>query len=82
MIKGGTIVVEISQGPYKRVLPNVAGMSYEQAEKQLRSQGFEVSYIYQSDILEAGYVIGYQEQQAGNELQYGAHVVLIVSSGS
>ena len=82
MIKGGTIVVEISQGPYKRVLPNVAGMSYEQAEKQLRSQGFEVSYIYQSDILESGYVIGYQEQQAGNELQYGAHVVLIVSSGS
>ncbi len=82
MIKGGTIVVEISQGPYKRVLPNVAGMSYEQAEKQLRSQGFEVSYIYQSDILEAGYVIGYQEQQAGNELQSGAHVVLIVSSGS
>mgnify|MGYP002600486652 FL=1 len=82
MIKGGTIVVEISQGPYKRILPNVAGMSYEQAEKQLRTQGFEVSYIYQSDILESGYVIGYLEQQAGNELQYGAHVVLIVSSGS
>ena len=36
MIKGGTIAVEISQGPYKRVLPNVAGMSYEQAEKQLK----------------------------------------------
>ena len=81
MIKGGTILVEISQGPYKRILPNVAGMSYEQAEKQLREQGFEVSYVYQSDSLEAGYVIGYQDQQAGNELQYGAHIVLIVSSG-
>ena len=82
MIKGGTIVVEISQGPYKRILPNVAGMSYEQAEKQLRAQGFDVSYIYQSDVLESGYVIGYQDQSAGNELQYGAHIVLIVSSGS
>ncbi len=82
MIKGGTIVVEISQGPYKRILPNVAGMSYEQAEKQLRAQGFDVSYIYQSDVLEFGYVIGYQDQSAGNELQYGAHIVLIVSSGS
>ena len=57
-------------------------MSYVQAEKQLRAQGFDVSYIYQSDVLESGYVIGYQDQSAGNELQYGAHIVLIVSSGS
>lgn len=82
MIKGGTIVVEVSQGPYKRILPNVEGRTYEQAEKQLRSQGFEVSCIYQSNSLKAGYVIGYQDQQAGAELQYGAHIVLLVSSGS
>ncbi len=80
MKKGGTVVVEVSQGPYQRVLPNIAGTAYTQAEKQLREQGFDVSGVDASGLTKtSGYVVGYRDHNAGDTLQYGARVVLVVS---
>ena len=79
--KGGTIVLEVSRGPYERTLPNVTGMAYEKAEKQLKEQGFELSvqYEYDADVM-PGYVIGYSNLTSGDTLQYGASVTVLVSA--
>ena len=83
MIKGGSIVVEVSQGSYKRVLPDVRGMSFEQAFQRLKVQGFSVSGVFQSGATEtSGSVSGYENYQVGDILSYGTHVVLIISSES
>lgn len=82
MIKGGTIVVEISQGSYKRTLPDVKGMPYEMATARLEAQGFIVTKIYQaSSAIAPDDVIGYEDHQKGDILQYGAQIVLLVSDG-
>ena len=83
MIKGGSIVVEVSQGSYKSVLPDVRGMSFEQASQRLKVQGFSVSGVFQSGATEtSGSVSGYENYQVGDILSYGTHVVLIISSES
>lgn len=80
MERGDTIVVVVSKGPGQRTLPAVAGMEYSAAVRLLTEQGFEVScvFAYHAGVAD-GCVVGYQNQQAGDVLQYGAKLVLDVS---
>ena len=80
--KGGTIVVEVSKGPEYKNLPEVAGLSLADASILLSSQGFIPSKDEESSTtVPAGMVIGYKNNNAGDKVQQGATVTIVVSKG-
>lgn len=82
MYSGSVIAVNISKGPEKRALPNIAGKSLSEASLILTDAGFNPKKINQaSKEYDEGIVIGYQNHQAGDNVDYGSEVVIIVSKG-
>lgn len=82
--KGSVIAVVVSKGPKTRALPSVAGKSLAAASKQLSDCGFvpKKSQEQYSDKYDEGVVIGYEDYDEGDKLDYGTEVNLIVSKGS
>lgn len=80
MYSGSVIAVNISKGPEKRVLPNISGKSLSEVSLILTDAGFNPKKVNQSsDEYEEGIVIGYQNHQAGDEVDYGSELVIVVS---
>ena len=80
MYAGSTIAVNISKGPEKRVLPNIEGLTLSKASLILSEAKFKPKQIMQSSSeYPEGTVIGYQGYQAGELVNYGSEVVIIVS---
>ena len=80
---GHTITLYVSTGEaeIKRNVPDVDGMSLEDAKKEIENKGFKVGSVvsrYSSDIAE-GYVIS-QSPESG-EAVLGSAISLIVSKG-
>ncbi len=81
--KGVTIVVTVSKGQRNKELPVISGQSVETAVRALSSQGFIASGIYvESDSVEEGKVIGYENYNAGDLAPYGSKIIINISTGS
>lgn len=82
--KGSVIAVVVSKGPKTRALPSVEGKTLAAASKQLSDCGFvpKKSQEQYSDKYDEGVVIGYEDHEEGDKLDYGTEVNLIVSKGS
>lgn len=82
--KEGNIVVSVtvSKGPQMRELPKVEGQSLDQAAADIAAQGLNASTenAY-SDKYAEGRVIGYKNHQAGDTVEYGTNITVIVSKG-
>ncbi|MCI9576673.1 MAG: PASTA domain-containing protein [Clostridiales bacterium] len=82
MVVNGSVVVKVSQGSARRTLPEVAGLSLADACEKITAEGFTVVKIDDySDTVPAEQVIGYQTVKAGETLNYGTEVTLILSKG-
>ena len=78
----GVITVTVSRGSSKRSLAEFDGVSYEKLQEVLTASGFVPQRVDEaSEDVEAGYVLRYQDHQAGDSLDYGATVTVVVSSG-
>ena len=66
-----------------RKLPDVDNKSVNAAAKALANKGFVVNAEYQhSTTVDEGDVIGYKEYKAGDMLEHGSTVTIIVSKGT
>ena len=73
---------DCERGSSKRSLPEFDGDSYEKLQEVLTASGFVPQRVDEaSEDVEAGYVLRYQDHQAGDSLDYGATVTVVVSSG-
>ena len=82
MEEGSAITVIVSRGASKRVLPEIANLSLVEASAKVTEAGFlPVKEDAYSDTVPEGLMIGYKDMQAGDELDYGAQVILIMSKG-
>lgn len=80
---GVTIAVTISRGSQTRVLPDIENMTYEQALQALSSEHLLTNTVMElSDEVAENSVIGYQDHQAGDNVEYGSEVTIIVSLGA
>ena len=78
----GVNTATVSRGSSKRSLPEFDGVSYEKLQEVLTASGFVPQRVDEaSEDVEAGYVLRYQDHQAGDSLDYGATVTVVVSSG-
>ncbi|MDD5748671.1 MAG: PASTA domain-containing protein [Actinomycetota bacterium] len=80
--KGSSITIVVSEGPARVAVPDVGGMSLDEALKVLKSLGFEakLSQKYHKDIPE-GIIIG-SNPAAGNRITKGSIVEIFSSLGA
>lgn len=80
--ENGTVTITVSRGSAKRTLPDFTGVSYETLQKLLTENGFVPERVDEaSEDTEVGYVLRYQDHEAGDSLDYGSTVTVVVSSG-
>ena len=78
---GSVVTLTVSDGPGTAAIPDVQGATREQARSRLRRAGFEVRERPQpSDEIDEGRAIG-TRPPIGSQLEVGARVTLLVSSG-
>jgi serine/threonine-protein kinase len=79
--KGGTVELVVSQGPPPRPIPNVAGMTFDQAKKALGDVGLVAAQVERSDDEVArGRAIGTRPPW-GTSIDKGATVEVVISLG-
>ncbi len=77
-----SISVKISKGEQMRELPVIKNKSVDMVAKTLAKEGFVVNAEYQySEKVDDGNVIGYKDYKAGDKLEHGSTVTIIVSKG-
>ena len=82
MYAGSIITVNVSKGPSKRELPSIMGKSLSEASMILSEAKFKPTEVRESNNkIPAGTVIGYQDYKAGDLVDYGSEVVIVVSKG-
>ena len=81
--EGNNVVsVTVSKGPQMRELPKVEGQSLDQAAADIAAQGLNATAEQAfSDKYAEGRVIGYKNHQAGDTVEYGTNITVIVSKG-
>lgn len=82
MTAGERIVVVVSQGAKMRVLPEIRGKNLGDASMVVASAGFTPSKrdVFDDSVPE-GQAVGYQDKNAGDEMEYGSHIVILLSKG-
>lgn len=76
------ISVTVSKGKQMRELPQINGKSLDQAAQSIAEQGLLATAEYQySDSVAEDYVIGYKSHQAGDTVENGTNITIIVSKG-
>lgn len=75
-----TITIYISRGGEEMIMPDLKGMSKENAESKLKKMGLKVTVYEENDSAEAGTVIK-QDVKAGTKINKGKPVDIIVSKG-
>lgn len=82
MAKGMEIVAVVSKGAAVRTLPSIAGKSLADASEAVSSAGFVPTKTDEySNVVPAGYAMGYQKVKEGSQMAYGSPVVIIISKG-
>ena len=82
MEKGSIIVVTVSEGAAIRTLPDIRNLTLAEASAKVSEAGFTPtkSEVY-DDTVPAGKMIGYKDANAGDQLNYGAQVIMLMSKG-
>lgn len=83
MEQGSTIAVNVSKGPKKRALPNITGKTLSEASRLITAA--KLVPIQSSDFSKEypeGVVIGYKTHKAGDTVDYGSEVTIVVSRGA
>ncbi len=76
------ISLTISKGKQNRELPKLEGLTIDEASKALAKQGLLATPEYQyNDKYNDGIVVGYKDGQAGDSVEYGKNVTIIISKG-
>ena len=84
MDKGGTIAVNVSKGSKNRILPEITGKTLSEAAKLITNAKLIPNAINSTENnseFAEGIVIGYSNKQAGDTVEYGTEVTIIVSKG-
>lgn len=77
-----SVTVKISKGAQMRELPDIKNKSVDMAAKLLAEQGFVVNDESQySEKVSDGMVIGYKDYKAGDKLEHGSVLTIIISKG-
>ncbi len=77
-----TVTLSVSSGPAIASVPQVVGLSRDEAKKRLESAGFQVTVAERfSELVPRGQVIG-TEPASGTQLSTAQPVTLLVSKGS
>ncbi|HYZ11039.1 MAG TPA: Stk1 family PASTA domain-containing Ser/Thr kinase [Actinomycetota bacterium] len=79
--EGTEVTLVISRGPPPEPVPNVVGMTQEEAEVRLQSAGFEVGEVTSEESEEDEGIVLEQDPPAGEDARPGTAVNLVVSSG-
>ena len=80
---GSTVKIAVCKGPQLRTLPDIEGMTADEAVTALKALGFEPVQVAEvNNDKKSGYVIGYQSDSPGDALAYGAVVGILVSAES
>lgn len=80
---GIIISVTVSKGAQMRELPEIEGEKLDDAASEIAEQGLLATAEYQySDTVAEDRVIGYKSHQAGDTVEYGTNLVILVSKGS
>lgn len=82
--KGSVITVVVSKGPKMRALPYIENLTVSGAASIISSDGFEpykASQEQYSDTVPEGMVIGYADHKAGDMLEAGTRVEIVISKG-
>ena len=78
---GGTVRVAVSRGSRERTLPEIAGMTADEARTTLEREGFVMVAVDTVNAeVELGHVIGYADNAAGDTLAFGSVVSVQVSA--
>ena len=79
---GITVSVTVSLGAQMRELPAIQGNKIDEAAQSLADAGLLATAEYQySDTVAENRVIGYKNQVAGDTLESGSNIIIIVSKG-
>ena len=66
-----------------RTLPQIEGKTVDQVAQLLGDESFITTQSFQySDTVKKGLVIGYDAHDAGDKLEYGSSLQIIVSQGT
>ncbi len=77
-----SITVKVSKGKQMRTLPKIANESVNSAAKSLANLGFVVDAEYQyNEKVDENDVVGYKDYKAGDKLEHGSTITIIVSRG-
>jgi len=81
--KGDTIAIVVSQGSESITVPDVSGLSQEDANKKITAAGLSVGTVTteSSDSVESGKVIS-SSPSKGASVEKGAKISLVVSTGA
>ena len=81
--KGDTIAIVVSQGPESIAVPDVSGLSQEEANKKITDAGLSVGTVTteSNDTIESGKVIS-SSPSKGASVEKGAKISLVVSTGA
>ena len=79
---GITVSVTVSLGAQMRELPKIQGNKVDEAAQSLADAGLLATAEYQySDTVAENRVIGYKNHVAGDTLESGSNIIIIVSKG-
>ena len=84
MTSGSSVIyIVLSKGPQLKILPEVKDKSVSAAAEKLTDLGFVVvqEVEYNSEVAE-GKVIDYQDHSAGDKIESGSEITLLVSLGN
>lgn len=79
--EGGTVFLTVAQDAQQVVLRDVAGFTLEEATRILNEEGFVVDFTVEPDLEIPENVVIRTDPSPNQELDRGAEVLLIVSSG-
>jgi len=82
MTKGAPIAVVVSKGKAVGELPEIANMSLADASLAVTTAGFTPSQTSgYSDTVASGNAIGYKDAKAGDKMNSGSQVTIVISNG-
>ncbi len=76
------ILVTVSKGSKMRSLPKIAGLSISEVSQILTEESFvPVQKQNYNDNVKEGIVIGYENRNASDKVEYGTEIIVLVSLG-
>ena len=80
--KGVTIAVTVSKGSKMRTLPDIRGKTISEASLAVSNAKLKpVEAREYNDNISEGIVMGYKDKNAGDKVEYGTEVTILVSKG-